>query len=69
MAPDADEHCLGRIVSVGTLASLEPWLATSAVTIDRSLQDLWVFVPFWIENIERRRALMLSKVMAQSNAL
>ena len=29
----------GRIVSVGTLESLKPWLAVSDVTIDRSLED------------------------------
>jgi hypothetical protein len=28
-------------------------------TIDRYLQDLWVFVPIWLQNIERRRALIL----------
>jgi len=27
--------------------------------IDRSLQDLWIFVPIWLQNIERRRALLL----------
>ncbi len=27
--------------------------------IDRSLQDLWVFIPIWLQNIERRRALLL----------
>ncbi len=27
--------------------------------IDRSLQDLWLFIPIWLQNIERRRALML----------
>ena len=29
--------------------------------IDRSLQDLWVFVPIWLQNIERRRALILNR--------
>ena len=29
--------------------------------VDRSLQDLWVFIPIWLQNIERRRALMLRR--------
>lgn len=29
--------------------------------IDRYLQDLWVFVPIWLQNIERRRALILRR--------
>ena len=29
--------------------------------IDRSLQDLWVFVPIWLQNIERRMALILNR--------
>ncbi len=29
--------------------------------IDRYLQDLWVFVPIWLKNIERRRALILRR--------
>jgi len=29
--------------------------------LDRRLSDLWVFVPIWLENIERRRALMLRR--------
>ena len=29
--------------------------------IDRYLQDLWVFVPIWLQNIERRRALILKR--------
>ena len=27
--------------------------------IDRSLQDLWLFIPIWLQNIEKRRALLL----------
>ena len=27
--------------------------------IDRSLQDLWLFIPIWLPNIEKRRALLL----------
>lgn len=30
-------------------------------SIDRYLQDLWVFVPIWLKNIERRRALILRR--------
>lgn len=29
--------------------------------VDRSLQDLWIFIPIWLQNIERRRALMLRR--------
>lgn len=29
--------------------------------IDRSLQDLWVFIPIWLQNIVKRRALMLRR--------
>ena len=38
----------GRIVSVGTLESLKPWLAVSEVTIDRSLEDK-VLLPGFID--------------------
>ena len=38
----------GRIVSVGTLESLQPWLAVSDVTIDRSLEDK-VLLPGFID--------------------
>ena len=38
----------GRIVSVGTLESLKPWLAVSDVTIDRSLEDK-VLLPGFID--------------------
>jgi predicted amidohydrolase YtcJ len=38
----------GRIVSVGTLESLQPWLAVSEVTIDRSLEDK-ILLPGFIE--------------------
>ena len=27
--------------------------------LDRSLQDLWIFIPIWLQNIEKRRALLL----------
>lgn len=27
--------------------------------IDRSLQDLWLFIPIWLQSIEKRRALLL----------
>lgn len=27
--------------------------------VDRSLQDLWLFIPIWLQNIEKRRALLL----------
>ena len=27
--------------------------------IDRALQDLWLFIPIWLQNIEKRRALLL----------
>ena len=30
-------------------------------SIDRYLQDLWVFVPIWLQNIEQRRALILRR--------
>ncbi|MFQ5351063.1 MAG: hypothetical protein ACE5EG_11520 [Thermoanaerobaculia bacterium] len=29
--------------------------------LHRSLRDLWMFVPFWLEAIERRRALLLKR--------
>jgi len=29
--------------------------------IDRCLQDLWIFIPIWQQNIEKRRALMLHR--------
>lgn len=38
----------GRIVAVGTLESLEPWLAASDVTVDRSLQDK-ILMPGFID--------------------
>ncbi len=38
----------GRIVAVGTLESLKPWLAVSDVSIDRSLQDK-VLMPGFID--------------------
>ncbi|MEE4146563.1 MAG: amidohydrolase [Halieaceae bacterium] len=38
----------GRIVAVGTLESLEPWLTVSDVTIDRRLQDK-VLMPGFID--------------------
>ena len=38
----------GRIVSVGTLESLKPWLDVSEVTIDRSLEDK-VLMPGFID--------------------
>ena len=38
----------GRIVSVGTLESLQPWLAVSEVTIDRSLEDK-ILLPGFID--------------------
>lgn len=38
----------GRIVGVGSLESLEPWLAVSEATIDRSLQDK-VLMPGFID--------------------
>lgn len=36
-------------------------ISSELTDVDRGLQDLWVFVPFWLENIERRRALMLRR--------
>jgi hypothetical protein len=32
--------------------------------IDRSLQDLWLFIPIWLQNIEKRRALLLRTDLA-----
>ena len=29
--------------------------------LHRSLRDLWMFVPFWLEAIEKRRALLLKR--------
>ena len=29
--------------------------------LDRRISDLWVFVPIWLENIEKRRALLLRR--------
>jgi len=29
--------------------------------LDRSLQDLMTFVPIWLDNIEKRRALLLRR--------
>ena len=29
--------------------------------LHRSLRDLWLFVPFWLEAIEKRRALLLKR--------
>jgi hypothetical protein len=29
--------------------------------LDRKVSDLWVFVPIWLENIEKRRALLLRR--------
>ncbi len=30
-------------------------------SLHRSLRDLWMFVPFWLEAIEKRRALLLKR--------
>ena len=34
-------------------------VATLLGQIDRALQDLWLFIPIWLQNIEKRRALLL----------
>ena len=36
--------------------------------IDRSLQDLWLFIPIWLQNIERRRALLLRGELDENRA-
>ncbi len=33
--------------------------------LDRRISDLWVFVPIWLENIEKRRALLLRRESAE----
>ena len=38
-------------------------------SIDRNLQDLWVFVPIWLQNIERRRALILKRESLEDTPL
>jgi hypothetical protein len=36
-------------------------MADLLVELDRSFRDLMAFVPLWLENIELRRALLLTR--------
>lgn len=37
--------------------------------LDRRISDLWVFVPIWLENIEKRRALLLRREAVQQRPI
>lgn len=58
-----DESDQARAQHLRDLEELHAVLSRRLVSLlgelDRSLQDLWIFIPIWLQNIERRRALLL----------
>ena len=56
---DQKEQNLRDLMEIHAVVSRRITSLLSA--IDRYLQDLWIFVPIWLQNIERRRALILRR--------
>lgn len=61
------EQNLQDLITVHTVLSRR--LLVLLNDLDRRLGDLWVFVPIWLDNIERRRALMLRRDAADKRRL
>jgi hypothetical protein len=58
------EQSLQDLIAVHAVLSRR--LVTLLNDLDRRIADLWVFVPIWLENIEKRRALLLRRDAADS---
>ena len=61
------EQNLHDLITVHAVLSRR--LVSLLTDLDRRLSDLWVFVPIWLENIERRRALMLRRDTGEHDSL
>ena len=53
------EQNLQNLITVHAVLSRR--LVSLLNDLDRRISDLWVFVPIWLENIEKRRALLLRR--------
>jgi len=53
------EQNLQNLITVHSVLSRR--LVSLLNDLDRRISDLWVFVPIWLENIEKRRALLLRR--------